>query len=444
MSNQAEIPDSEMSAAELKRLQKEERRRQFQASRPDLVGKTKPGKAERKSATNEAKSPAVESQTKDSKRRSPDAVVKADGSRNKSVLVSNQVDKENLERKPTNTCRGLFDHLPSYKKLSSSALHIKMGAAHDIHPTFLSLGLCLAKQVLTGANSRSLALLNSIKQLLDGYECPAEKNFSRDFEAILARHIAFIKNITPLSVAMKNVATAISSAVSKLDPMIAHSQAKRELFEFIEKYSDERIVFAINAIAKLSEDRIKDGEAIMIYSRCHLIEQIIINAYNKGVVFRVIVVDSSPCLHGRRTLRRLIRECPGLSCSYVLIQSVTFAMKEVSKVFLSATAMMSNGAAQGRVGTAVIAVMAQTYHIPCIMVCESRKFSENAQVNAITRNELCDPEPLLHGKLRDMPGLSILNLAYDITPAHLITMVISEVGCIPATSVPAVTREFHS
>ena len=37
--------------------------------------------------------------------------------------------------------------------------------------------------------------------------------------------------------------------------------------------------------------------------------------------------------------------------------------------------------------------------------------------------------------------LKLLNLLYDVTPAEYVTLVITEVGMIPSTSVPAIVRE---
>jgi translation initiation factor 2B subunit (eIF-2B alpha/beta/delta family) len=39
--------------------------------------------------------------------------------------------------------------------------------------------------------------------------------------------------------------------------------------------------------------------------------------------------------------------------------------------------------------------------------------------------------------------LKLLHLLYDLTPAHYISMVISEVGQLPPTSVPVVIREYR-
>ena len=41
---------------------------------------------------------------------------------------------------------------------------------------------------------------------------------------------------------------------------------------------------------------------------------------------------------------------------------------------------------------------------------------------------------------RDLDSLSLLNLVYDVTPPDLVTLVITEIGMVPCTSVPVVLR----
>lgn len=42
------------------------------------------------------------------------------------------------------------------------------------------------------------------------------------------------------------------------------------------------------------------------------------------------------------------------------------------------------------------------------------------------------------------PGLGLLSLMYDTMPAQFVSMVITELGAIPPTSVPVVLREFRA
>lgn len=59
-----------------------------------------------------------------------------------------------------------------------------------------------------------------------------------------------------------------------------------------------------------------------------LIQKILIDAYDAGKQFRVIVVDGRPWLEGKEQLRRLTKH--GIECSYVLINALSFVMPEVS------------------------------------------------------------------------------------------------------------------
>lgn len=44
---------------------------------------------------------------------------------------------------------------------------------------------------------------------------------------------------------------------------------------------------------------------------------------------------------------------------------------------------------------------------------------------------------------RDQPRLGLLNLKYDAMPAEFVTMIVTEFGMIPPTSVPVILREYR-
>ena len=88
--------------------------------------------------------------------------------------------------------------------------------------------------------------------------------------------------------------------------------------------------------------------------------------------------------------------------------------------------------------------------------CETYKFTDRVLLDAICYNELGDPDelvgepeqqppPLPSGARiadwRDVPTLKVLNLLYDVTPMQYVTMVVTEAGVIPPTSVPVIIRE---
>lgn len=181
-----------------------------------------------------------------------------------------------------------------------------------------------------------------------------------------------------------------------------------------------------------------------------MIKHILEAARSREVDFRVIVVDARPRHEGQEMLKRLIAQ--GINCTCVLINAVGFIMPEVSKVLLGAHALLANGYVMSRVGTAQIALIANSFNVPVLVCCETHKFSERVQTDAFVYNEIGDPDDLvvkegINGTAKDplanwenVPHLTPLNLCYDVTPPELVTAVVTEVAILPCTSVPVILR----
>ncbi len=154
---------------------------------------------------------------------------------------------------------------------------------------------------------------------------------------------------------------------------------------------------------------------------------------------------------GKELLRRLTDY--GLKCTYIGVNAISYVMSEVSKVFIGASVLLSNGSVISRVGSALVALNAHMHHVPFLVCCETYKFHEKVLLDSICFNELGDPDDLLQldrndeksdlCEWRDLPNLKLLNLVYDITPVQCVSMVITEVGMIPPTSVPVILREYN-
>lgn len=207
-------------------------------------------------------------------------------------------------------------------------------------------------------------------------------------------------------------------------------------------------MIAVEGIVANAASKIVDGDVILTFARSHVLESLLINSKELGRKFRVVVVDSRPLHEGRALIRVLSKR--GIHCTYVMINAVGYIMREVTKVFLGASAFMSNGAAIARVGTATIAMTARACNVPVLFCCETYKFSDRVQLDSITQNELGDPDDLVkteEGDIlsdwRDIPSLNLLNLVYDVTPIHYVSMVVTEAGMTPPTSIPVLIREYR-
>jgi len=347
----------------------------------------------------------------------------------------------------------MFSHLPAYRKLTSGELITSKQVR--VHQLVLQLGLRYADGLISGGNSRTLALLAVLRKVVQGYKPTVSSEFKAEFFKFLNHQIDFLIKCRPKSIGMGTAMSYLKAKVRLLPEGISADDAKSVLDQAIESFEEERIFFAHKIIANSGCALIAEqGDVILTYASSHVVEVTLKKAFDESKKFRVVIVDSRPKFEGRGLLERLVQH--GISCDYVLLTGVSYVLKEVTKVFMGAAGLFSNGSVMSRLGTAVVAMMATSCNLPVIFCCETYKFGDRVQLDSITNNELGDPDelvPIQHGETsgadntlmewRDTPQLRLLNLTYDITPVNLVTMVITEVGNLPPTAVPVVIREYH-
>lgn len=245
---------------------------------------------------------------------------------------------------------------------------------------------------------------------------------------------------------MGNAIRWLKVEISEFDPSTPESSAKQELCNAIDDFIRERITVADQVISDSAAEKICDGDVILTFAKSSIVQKTLVEASRRGKKFRVIVVDSRPLFEGKNLARALATL--GLQVQYALTTTISHVIKDVTKVFLGAHAMMSNGRLFSRVGTAIVAMTAKEADIPVIVCCESIKFTDRVALDSIVMNEVAPPDELiLQGdsashlaKWREVPNLQLLNLMFDLTPAQYITMVITEYGSLPPSSVPVVHR----
>ena len=246
--------------------------------------------------------------------------------------------------------------------------------------------------------------------------------------------------------------------ISTLPPDTTDSEARDFMIAVIDNYLRNRIELSDQLIAQHGCTKIMNkGDVILIFGHSSVVGKTLIKAHCEAKKrFRVIVVDSRPFLEGRKMLEKLVEV--GIECTYIHLNSIGHVMKEVTKVFLGAHGLFSNGALLSRVGTATIALLSKNANKPVIVCCETLKFSEHLQMDSIVFNEIGDPDTLItsahrnstsiNGRSienwRSQPNLKLLNVLYDVTPPEFISLVITEVGLIPVTSIPVILREYNS
>ncbi|XP_058831010.1 translation initiation factor eIF-2B subunit delta [Topomyia yanbarensis] len=340
----------------------------------------------------------------------------------------------------------LFNHLYTKKFAASEIVN-----STQLHSAITTLGLQYAEGVIAGSKARCLAFLQALTQMIQDYETPPEKEFSRGFEEALNPNIAHLQKCRPFSVSMTNALKYIKMYTRQLNAKDSDSDQKEFLLDAIDTYVRDQIEKAEEAISISVQEKIYDGDVILTYGCSSLIKHILEEANRRQKSFRVVIVDSRPRNREHEMLRQLVAQ--GIDCTCVLINAISYVMPEVTKVLLSAHALLANGCVMSRVGTAQIALVAKSFNVPVLVCCETHKFSERVQTDAFVYNEIGNPNDLilssgtrenrLNNPLAEwesISNLTPLNLHYDVTPPELVTAVVTEVAILPCTSVPVILR----
>ncbi|XP_002521202.2 translation initiation factor eIF-2B subunit delta isoform X2 [Ricinus communis] len=346
----------------------------------------------------------------------------------------------------------LFRHLPQYEHGTQLPdLESKFFQLDPMHPAVYKVGLQYLSGDVCGGNARCIAMLQAFQEVINDYSTPPEKTLVRDLTAKIGSYVSFLIECRPLSISMGNAIRFLKNRIVKLPLTLSEAEAKATLHADIDCFIYEKIIVADKVIVKHAVTKIRDGDVLLTYGSSSAVEMILLHAHELGKQFQVVVVDSRPKLEGQLLLRRLLGK--GISCTYTHINAVSYIMHEVTQVVLGASSVLSNGTVYSRVGTACVAMMAHAFHVPVLVCCEAYKFHERVQLDSICSNELGDPDAIskVHGRdeinflggCATSENMQLLNLIYDATPSEYVSMIITDYGMVPPTSVPVIVREYR-
>ncbi|KAE8145520.1 hypothetical protein BDV25DRAFT_170467 [Aspergillus avenaceus] len=380
----------------------------------------------------------------------------------------------------------VFGHLYGQPRRTTIA-----GAGKEVHPAVLALGLQMRDYVVCGSSARCVATLLAFKRVIEAYTTPLGTSLSRHLTTHLSHQITYLSTCRPLSITQGNAIRALKLAIASIDPSVPEASAKATLSDFIDSFIREKITVADQVIAASAAQKVQDGDVIVTFAGSSIVKQTLLTAYKQGKKFRVSIIDSRPLFEGKNLARTLANA--GLEVQYSLVNGISHAIKDATKVFLGAHAMTSNGRLYSRVGTALVAMSAKEraggVEVPVIVCCETVKFTDRVALDSIVVNEIADADELVPSEpqqqvtglfdpvaaaaaaqpdpkkgnsktaaasapadttpapdasplsnWKDTANLQLLNIMYDVTPAEYVDMVVTEMGSLPPSAVPIVHR----
>lgn len=196
---------------------------------------------------------------------------------------------------------------------------------------------------------------------------------------------------------------------------------------------------ACTKIGSLGAGLIKDGDKIMVHCNAGALATsgigtalgILYTAKKMGKKFSVYSCETRPLLQGARlTTWELTKN--GIETYAICDNMAATFMPEMDLVIVGADRIARNGDTANKIGTRGLAIIARYYRVPFYVAAPVSTFDFNIKSgNGIPIEYRCDDEIIYFNKRCIVAKKAkICNPAFDVTPAKLITGIITEKGIL--------------
>jgi methylthioribose-1-phosphate isomerase len=208
-------------------------------------------------------------------------------------------------------------------------------------------------------------------------------------------------------------------------------------------------------MGEFGADLIKDGMTVLTHCNAGRLATtgdgtalaVMFAAWRRGTRFRVLADETRPLLQGARLTALELHE-EGIPVDVIPDSAAAglIARGEVDIIFTGADRVASNGDAANKVGTYAVALAAKAHDVPMYVVAPSSTFDMTIADGSEIPIEDRDPEEVLvvNGQRIAAPGVGARNPAFDVTPATMLTGLITDRGIIRPISVDAIRQNLDS
>jgi len=206
-----------------------------------------------------------------------------------------------------------------------------------------------------------------------------------------------------------------------------------------------------DAIGAAGEGLIADGSGVLTHCNTGALATagagtalaVLTTAAGKGRRFQVFADETRPLLQGARLTAWELKQ-QGIAVTVICDNMAGQVMKEgrVQLVIVGADRITANGDTANKIGTYSVAVLAQAHKIPFYIAAPTSTFDLSLPSGDSIPIEQRDPREVTHGFGRQTApeGVAVYNPAFDVTPARLLTGIITERGLIQPVNQETIRR----
>lgn len=210
----------------------------------------------------------------------------------------------------------LFGNVAVAKTAPEMRQHIVSASMRaTIHPSVLKVAQHLASFTIVGADARAVAVLKALRDFVLDYRTPPGAVLNRDLVTKLGPQIGFLVNARPLGASAGHAIRYLKYEISVTPVDLDEGESKEHIISRIDHFVRDRITYATRVIASnVAASKLKEGAVVLTFGKSSVVQQTLLEAWQRGTRFTVIIVDARPLCEGewdrrnratRRSARRL-------------------------------------------------------------------------------------------------------------------------------------------
>jgi translation initiation factor 2B subunit (eIF-2B alpha/beta/delta family) len=275
----------------------------------------------------------------------------------------------------------------------------------------------LLEEIVNDNLSGSVALLFKASRLFEAFQKEQEKEaiaaeISMEKLWLICRQLLISQ---PIMAALFQLVDRLLWASERTDlPQHKFASACKAVPNFLQEVADRQQKIAGAFLAMVPNPCV-----LLTHSSSSSVREAVLLLHRAGRDFRIIVTESRPMLEGTRFAKFLASE--GVTCSLVVDSLVFSLLTEVDCVVVGGDAL-GEGGLVNKAGTLGFAIAAKELGKPFWALVGREKFLP--QGIALPIPERPSGEVLAE----KVPGLSVINRYFDLTPMDYLTGVVTDLG----------------
>jgi ribose 1,5-bisphosphate isomerase len=285
----------------------------------------------------------------------------------------------------------------------------------------------IRKLEVQGARNVAIAAITATETLASQTKATTKREFLK--ELLKARETLFASRETePL---MRNAVRLIINQVEK-----STEKSVKKLSETVSTASQRFLRELENSkqrIAEIGSRRIRHNSTILTHCHSSTVTHLLKKAKQDGKVFEIICTETRPVFQGKTTAREMLDL--DVKTTFIIDSATRFFMNQVDLVIVGADAITSEGNVINKIGTSMVALVAQEARTPLYVVSELLKFDPATMHGDYEKIEEREASEVW----KDAPAkLIIRNPAFDVTRRDFIHGIICEEGIVSPHSITEV------